>query len=289
MRVAYFPGCSLRSSGNDYDLSLRYVARVLGVDLVEIRDWTCCGAFSAQASSRLLSTALPLLNLARAERDGFDRVLAPCPDCLARFKGANMEFSNDPGLREKVDQVLDPKYRGTVRVSHPLEVFLEMGLGRIQEKVKRRLSGLKVACYYGCLLTRPAEICRFDRVDDPQSMDSIARALGARPVEWTSKTSCCGNAMTWTRSDIVLKLANDLLQAARDAGADLIATACPVCQLNLDSRQNQIEETYQVRHGIPVVYITQLMGLSFGALPREVGIQKLITSPQEALGAVGLM
>jgi heterodisulfide reductase subunit B2 len=289
MQFAYFPGCSLRSSGNDYDLSLRYVAHVLGIDLVEVRDWTCCGAFSASASSRLLSAALPLLNLSRAEQDGFDKVLAPCPDCLARFKAASLEFSGDPGLREKIDQVLDPKYRGTVTVYHPLELFLDMGLEKIGEKVKRRLSGLKVACYYGCLLNGPASVCRSDPAENPQGMDSIVRLLGAQPLQWSCKTGCCGNAMTWTRQEIVIKLANDILQAAGEAGADLIAVACPVCQLNLDGRQRQVEETYNVRYGIPILYITQLMGLAFGALPGELGIQKLITSPQEALGAVGLM
>ena len=289
MRFAYFPGCTLESSGYDYDLSFKYAAKVLGIELVEVKDWVCCGALSTNATSHLLSVAVPILNLSHAEREGFDRVITPCPACFSRFKASNVEWTKDSGLREKIDQVSDSKYRGTVRVSHPLEVFLEIGLEKIREKVRRKLSGLKIACYYGCLLTRPPEICQFDQVEDPQSMDSIIHLLGAQPVEWSFKTECCGNAMTLTRSDMVLKLSNDILRGASEAKADIIAVACPLCQANLDGRQGQIEEAYQIRYRIPVLYITQLMGLAFGANAKEVGIQKMITSPQEILGAIGLM
>ena len=176
-----------------------------------------------------------------------------------------------------------------MKVYHPLEVFLEMGMDKIREKVRKKLSGLKIACYYGCVLTRPPKVCQFDNVENPQSMDTIVRTLGAEPVPWSFKTECCGVSMTLTRSDIVLKLTNDILREAKEAGADAIAVACPLCQANLDGRQRQIEETYKTRYRIPILYITQLMGLAFGAFPKEVGIQKLITSPQEVLGSIGLM
>ena len=289
MRFAYFPGCSLSSSGYDYNLSFKYVAKALGIDLVEVRDWVCCGAVSACATSHLLSVALPALNLSHAEQDGFGKLIAPCPACLSRFKAANFEFDHDLGLKEKIHQVLDYKYEGKVRVYHPLEIFLEIGLEKVREKVRKKLSGLKIACYYGCLLTRPPEVCQFDQVEDPQSMDSMVRVLGTQPVEWSLKTECCGNAMTLTRSDMVLHLSNDILREAKEAGADIIAVACPLCQANLDGRQFQIEEKYKTSYRIPILYITQLMGLAFGAQPRELGIQKLITSPQEVLGSIGLM
>ena len=289
MRFAYFPGCSLSSSGYDYDLSLKYVARALGIDLVEVRDWVCCGASSAHATSHLVSVALPVLNLSHAEKDGFEKLIAPCLACLSRFKAANVELEHDPKLRSEIHEVFDYKYQGKVKVYHPLEVFLEMGLDKIREKIKTKLSGLKIACYYGCVLTRPPQIAQFDNVEDPQSMDSVVRILGAEPLEWSYKTECCGVSMTLTRSDIVLKLSNDILRAAKEAGANAIAVSCPLCQANLDGRQRQIEETYNVRYQIPIIYITQLMGLAFGAFPKEVGIQKLITSPREALGSVGLM
>lgn len=289
MRFAYFPGCSLSSSGYDYNLSFKYVARALGIDLVEVRDWVCCGASSAHATSHLLSVALPVLNLSHAEKDGFAKLIAPCLACLSRFKAANVELEHDASLREKIHQIFDYKYQGKVKVYHPLEVFLEIGLGKIRERVRKKLTGLKIASYYGCVLTRPPRIAQFDNVENPQSMDSIVGVLGAAPVDWSFKTECCGVSMTLTRSDIVLKLSNDILREAKEAGAEAITVCCPLCQANLDGRQQQIEEAYKTRYGIPIIYITQLMGLAFGAFPREVGIQKLITSPLEVLGPLGLM
>ena len=289
MRYAYFPGCSLSSSGYDYDLSFKFVARALGIDLVEVKDWVCCGASSAHATSHLLSVALPVLNLSHAEKDGFEKLIAPCLACLSRFKAANLELEHDFDLKKKMHEIFDYNYRGKVKVYHPLEVFLEIGLEKIRERIRKKLIGLKVACYYGCVLTRPPKIAQFDNVEDPQSMDSIIRTLGAQPVEWSFKTECCGVSMTLTRSDIVLKLSNDILREAKEAGANVIAVTCPLCQANLDGRQSQIEETYKTHYRIPILYITQLMGLAFGAFPKEVGIHKLITSPQEVLGSIGLM
>jgi heterodisulfide reductase subunit B len=289
MKYAYFPGCSLSSSGYDYHLSLKYVSRALGIDLIEVKDWVCCGASSAHATSHLLSVALPVLSLSHAEKDGFVKLIAPCLACLSRFKSANEELEHDPELKSKIHQVFDYKYQGKVKVYHPLEVFLEMGLDKIRKKIRTKLSGLKVACYYGCVLTRPPKIAQFDNVEDPQSMNDIVRILGAETIEWSFKTECCGVSMTLTRSDIVLKLSNDILHEAKEAGANAIAVCCPLCQANLDGRQRQIEETYKTRYGIPILYITQLMGLAFGAYPKEVGIQKLITSPREVLGSIGLM
>ena len=289
MKYAYFPGCSLSSSGYDYHLSLKFVAQALGIDLVEVRDWVCCGASSAHATSHLLSVALPVLNLSHVEKDGFEKLIAPCLACLSRFKAANVELEHDVDLKKRMHEIFDYKYQGKVKVYHPLEVFFEIGLEKIRERMRKKLTGLRVACYYGCVLTRPPKIARFDNVEDPQSIDSIVRTLGAQPMEWSFKTECCGVSMTLTRSDIVLKLSNDILREAKEAGANVIAVTCPLCQANLDGRQRQIEETYKTRHRIPILYITQLMGLAFGAIPKEVGIQKLITSPREVLGSIGLM
>ena len=288
-KYAYYPGCSLKATGADFDLSFRYVSRALGIDLQEVRDWVCCGASSAHSTSHLQSVALPVFTLAKAEEDGHNRVIAPCLACLARLKAANWELARDAHLRQKILSAFDYKYQGSVKVYHPLEVFLDMGMDAIREKVRKKLSGLRIACYYGCVLTRPPQVMQFDNVEDPQSMDTIVRALGAEPVDWSFKTECCGVSMTLTRTEIVLKLTNDILREAKEAGADAVAVACPLCQANLDGRQRLIEETYRTRYGLPILYITQWMGLAFGAFPREVGIQKLLTSPQEVLGSIGLM
>jgi heterodisulfide reductase subunit B len=289
MRYAYFPGCSLSSSGVEFNLSFQYVSRALGIDLVEVRDWVCCGASSAHATSHLLSVALPVLNLGHAEQDGFDRLIAPCLACMSRFKAANVELEHDPALRKKIHEVFDYKYQGKVKVLHPLEVFHEMGLDKIREKMRKKLKGLKVVCYYGCVFTRPPKVAKFDNVENPQSMDTIVNILGAEALDWSYKTECCGVSMTLTRSDIVHKLTNDILREAKATGANAVVVCCPLCQANLDGRQKQIEEMYHTHYGLPIIYITQLMGLAFGAYPKEVGIRKLITSPQEALGSIGLM
>jgi heterodisulfide reductase subunit B len=289
MRYAYYPGCSLSSSGIEFHLSFQYVARALGIELVEVKDWVCCGASSAHATSHLLSIALPVLNLSHAEKEGFDKLIAPCLACLSRFKAANVEMKNDPHLRKKIHEIFDYPYQGKVKVYHPLEVFLELGLDRIRARARKSLKGLRVACYYGCVLTRPPQIAQFDDVENPQSMDSIIQALGGETIDWSYKTECCGVSMTLTFSDIVLKLSNDILREAKEGGASAILVCCPLCQANLDGRQRQIEETYQVRYGLPILYITQVMGLSFGAYPKEVGLEKLITSPKEVLGPIGLM
>jgi len=288
-RYAYFPGCSLGSFGYDYHLSLKYVTEALGINLVEVEDWVCCGGFSAHATSHLLSIALPVLSLSHTEKAGLNQLVAPCSICVSRFKTANTELKQDADLMKKIHEIFDYKYQGKVEVYHPLEVFLEMGLDKVRERTEKKLKGLKIACYYGCLLTRPPQIAQFDKIDDPQSMDSIVRALGAETTDWSFKTKCCGGLMTLSRSDMVLKLSNDVLQGAKEAGANAIVVACPLCQANLDARQRQIEETYKTRYAIPILYFTQLMGLAFGAFPKEVGIQKLLTPPHDVLGSVGLM
>ena len=290
MRYAYFPGCSLSSSASDYDLSLKTVCRALDIELVEVRDWVCCGASSAHATSHLLSIAMPVLSLSHAEADGFERLIAPCLACLSRFKAANKEMQENPEVREKIHRAFDYQYRATVKAYHPLEVMMEEGMMQvIRSRVRKNLSGLKVACYYGCVLTRPPELTQFDICEDPQSMDNIIRVLGGEPLDWSYKTECCGVSMTLTRSDIVLKLSNDLLREAKEVGAHAIVVCCPLCQANLDTRQLQIEDKYQVRYGIPIIYFTQLMGLAFGAFPKELGLEKLITSPRDALEICGLM
>lgn len=289
MRWGYFPGCSTEDYAKDYDLSLRYVARALGIDLVEIKDWVCCGAFSASVDSHLLSVGLPLFNLSRAETQGFEKIVVPCPVCLSRLKKAHLEWAKSVSSQEKWRAILETPYEGRVKSYHPIELFLELGLERVREKRRRSLSGLKIACYYGCFLTRPPELCSFDRAENPQSLDLLLRHLGAETVDWPLKTACCGNFIGLSRSDLVQKLGNDLLKAAKEAGANALAVACPHCQTNLDMRQQQIQEIYQTRYDLPILYLTQWMGLAFGALPTEVGIEALLTSPREILGARGLI
>jgi len=271
-------------------MSFRWVCRCLGIELEEVRDWVCCGVFSARATSRLLSVAMPAINLSHAEQDGFAQLAVPCPIGLSRMKAANQELERDEVLRRRVNEVLEGEYRGTVKVVHPLEVFLnDVGLEGLGDRVSKRLRGLRVACYYGCSLTRPPEVCRFDSTEYPMSMDNTLRSVGLETVDWAYKTECCGVSMTLTQADIAVHLSRKILRAAREAGADVIAVCCPFCQANLDVRQNQIAEKCGERFNIPVFYFTQLLGIVYGAYSGELGLGRMMVSPQRALENYGIL
>lgn len=287
MKYAYYPGCSLESSAKEYDLSLRACCQFTGVELVEIPDWVCCGASSAHAMSHLLSIALPAKALIQTEAMGFHQVIAPCVACLTRLKVASMEMAEDEGLKRDVETVLESTYRGDVRVRNVLDVFHnDVGLENIRQAVVAPLKGLKVACYYGCLLTRPPHIAQFDDVENPHSMDDLMQAVGAETVDWSFKTDCCGVSMSLTETDVALLLTNKILEGARDAGADCVAVACPLCQSNLDLRQKDIGNKFGTFYNLPILYFTQLMGLAFGATARDVGLNKVIVDPYTVLGAI---
>ncbi len=290
MRYAYFPGCSLSGSAQDYDLSLKWVFRFLGIELQEVRDWVCCGASSAHATSHLLSVAIPAISLSHAEQSGFDQLTAPCLACLSRMKTANQQMGADQALKQKINDLLEDEYQGTVQVLHPLEVILkDVGLDSLGKGVQKRLSGLKVACYYGCVLTRPPKVCQFDNTEYPMSMDNILRSVGMETLDWAYKTECCGVSMTLTRADMVVHLAHKILRAAKEVGADVIAVCCPLCHANLDMRQNQIADRYGERFDIPVLYFTQLLGIVYGAYSRELGFHRLMVSPERALENYGIL
>jgi heterodisulfide reductase subunit B len=237
-----------------------------------------------------MSVAIPAISLSHAEQAGFDQLTAPCLACLSRMKRANQELQADQGLSDKVNEVLDGEYRGTVKVFHPLEVFMrDIGFDCLAERVQKRLPGLKVACYYGCALTRPLEICRFDNTEYPMSMDNVLRSVGLETLDWAYKTECCGVSMTLTRADMVVHLTHKILKAAKEAGAEVIAVCCPLCQANLDMRQYQIADKYKERFDIPVLYFTQLLGIVYGAYPGEIGLNRPMVSPQRALESYGIL
>ncbi|MBC7234449.1 MAG: CoB--CoM heterodisulfide reductase iron-sulfur subunit B family protein [Chloroflexi bacterium] len=284
MRYAYYPGCSLHASAKDYDLSARAVCAALGIELEEIPDWVCCGASSAHMTSELLGLALPVMNLVAARESGLD-VVACCAACYSRLQAANKAMNEGPEHRRKlVDEVVGSIYRGEVRVLHLLEIIVhEYGLPALRERVKANLEGLNVASYYGCLLVRPPDVVHLDDSEDPTLMDELAVALGARAVNWPYKTECCGGSLSLTRTDVVLKLCHDILRMAVDEGADCLMVACPLCQANLDLRQAQVNREYSTDFHLPVLYFTQLIGLALGIDPAELGLDKLMVSPEKIL------
>ncbi len=263
---AYYPGCSLHATAREYGLSARAVCEALGIELREVPDWNCCGASSAHASSHLLSTALAARNLALVEEMGLDEVAVPCAACYNRLAVAGHEMRQDASLADEVREVLARPLKGTATARPLLDVVVrDVGTERIRDSVKRPLEGLKVACYYGCLLVRPPRALETDeRIEDPQSLDELVRALGGEPVEWPHKTECCGAGLSLTRTDVVRKLSGDILKMARDCGADCLVCACPLCMTNLDMRQSESLKAAGEQFRMPVLYFTELMGLAMG-------------------------
>jgi heterodisulfide reductase subunit B2 len=257
LKVSYYPGCSLHGTAKEYDQSVRAVSRALGIELKEVDDWSCCGATSAHSTNFKLSVALPARNLIAAEKDAMD-VMVPCAACFNRFKTAEHQLKADKALRNEIEKIVGGKYHGGIAIRNPIDIiYKEIGLDALSGKVKKSLKGLKPVSYYGCLLLRPPEVCEFDNYENPVILDKILNTLGADARLWSYKTDCCGGSLTISKTDIVMKMVNKLMTMAREAGANCVVTACPVCMANLDMRASE-----NLR--LPVFYFTELIALALG-------------------------
>jgi heterodisulfide reductase subunit B len=253
---SYYPGCSLHGTSKEYDASTLAVCEALGIELRELPDWVCCGASSGHSLDEILNIGLPAHTLKLAEQQGLD-VAVPCAACYNRLKVAEHAIKEKESVREKMADLLEHDFQGSVAVLNLLELFRDrIGLEAIKARVTKPLTGLKVVCYYGCLLVRPAEVTCFDDPDHPVSMDAILKTAGAGVLNWSYKTECCGGSLSLTRDDIVYSLVDGIVEMAREAGAEAIVTACPLCLENLEMRQS--------RRTTPVFYFTELLGLAFG-------------------------
>ena len=258
MKVSYYPGCSLHGTGKEFDLSVKAVSQIMGIELKEIDDWSCCGASSAHATNFKLSVALPARDLMSAEKDDLADMMVPCAACFNRLKSAQHHLAKDAGLREEVEKIIGGAYRGTINVRNVIDVFYNVaGLAAISNKVSRPLTGLKTVSYYGCLLLRPPEICDFDDHENPVLLDGIMETLGAENCNWSYKADCCGGSLTISKTKYVVHLVDKLMTMAREAGANCVVTACPVCMANLDLRASESLK-------LPVFYFTELMALAMG-------------------------
>ena len=249
--ITYYPGCSLHGTAREYDESFRAVAKLLDVGLHELEDWTCCGSTSAHCTDEALAVALPVRNLRLAGK--YDReMVVPCVACYSRFKAA------EAGAKEHPEYLSSP-YEEGVHVRYALDFFgdAEM-IAKLQAKIVKPLSGLKVVCYYGCLAVRPPELTGVKNYENPEHMDRLMELLGAEALPWSYKTDCCGASLVMTRTDIVVQLSGRLLAMAKEAGADCVVTGCSMCHANLDTRQSE------GANGLPVFYFTELMGLAMG-------------------------
>jgi heterodisulfide reductase subunit B len=283
MKYAYYPGCSAHSTARDMHESALAVAGALGIDLVEPAGWICCGATAAHQTDRVLAASLPTASLLKVQDMGLDMVVN-CAACYNRMKVANHEVSTDPAMRKLVSDAVGRDYDGSVKVRHIVEVLLEdVGLDVIKDALKRSLNGLRIACYYGCLLVRPHDVTNFDDPENPTSLDRLVTAMSGVSLDWPYKVECCGGGLSMSRTDVVVSLADSIVGMAKAAGAKCIAVSCPMCQINLDMRQQDIEKQTGIRHDMPILYITQLLGLCLGISPDKLGLNKLMVSPASVI------
>jgi heterodisulfide reductase subunit B len=278
MKIAYFPGCSLHSTGAEFDVSTRKVCEALGVQLCEVKDWTCCGSSPAHQCDELMSIALPARILAlTTETEGLREVCAPCASCYSRLKFARDRLS-DPKWRRDIETVVGRPCPVDIGIFNMLDLVADkVGLEAVAARVVKPLAGLKVACYYGCLLTRPPKIVGSKDCENPTAMESIMEAVGAEPLDWNLKTFCCGAGFALTNTEVVLKLTHKVLADAAAVGAEAIVVACPLCHANLDGRQEQINAVFATDFHVPIFYFTQLMGLAFGIAPQQLAVGKHLT------------
>jgi heterodisulfide reductase subunit B len=282
IEVSYYPGCSLHGTAKEFGDSIRGVSSILGIQLHELEDWTCCGASSAHCTDEDLAIDLAARNLAIAEKDQRD-LLVPCVACYSRFKMAEKAFEEHP---EKIHF----SYKGNVPIRYVLDFFCDRPLlEEIKKKVNKPLSGLKVVCYYGCLTVRPPKVTGIKEYENPQHMDHLMELLGAEPIPWSYKTDCCGASLTLTRTDIVRKLSQRILSMAKEAEADVLVTGCQMCQANLDTRQEEVEKEAGEKYNLPILYFTELMGLAFGHKDVKKWLGHHLTDPIKVLNVKGLI
>jgi len=282
---AYFPGCSLEKMALSYHMSAVETTRKLGVELRELEDWNCCGATTYFHVDELLAYTLTARNLAMAEKQGLDLV-APCSACYKNAYFTNVYLKEDPDLADHINYALeedDLQYSGTIAVRHLMEVFVhDVGLEEVKSKVSRPLEDLRVAPYYGCQIVRPRK--NGEDVEQPQFFEDLLSAIGADPIEYYPlKIYCCGGSLILTSRRAALSMVRNLLQTAVDHDADVIATACPLCQVNLECYQNQVNQEFGTNLSIPVMYFTQLVGLAMGIDRKSLGIGKELVSATPAL------
>jgi heterodisulfide reductase subunit B2 len=283
MQFSYYPGCTLTGSAKELDESFRSVAEKIGVTLNEIPDWTCCGASSAHMVDAFLETALPAKDLLTAEKLGKD-VVAPCAGCHVRMKAASMRI-----LREKELQEQFP-FQGKIKVMSGMDMFhLSELRASLKKLVSKPLEGLRVVPYYGCYAVRPPDVVEPEDAENPVQMDHILEDLGAEVLSWPYKTDCCGGSLALARTDLVMKLSRKLLDMALLVQADAMVTFCPMCQANLDTRQEDISKDTGKLYQMPIIYLTELIGVALGDPKARSWFSKHLVSPEGVLSLKGLI
>ena len=273
MKTGIYPGCSLTGSARDYNESVYSLAEAFGIEFVQIPDWNCCGATAAHNLNKELSLALPARILALAEKNGLDEIIVPCAACYSRLVVTQHELKKDPELKNRISEVLEMEYRGSSKILNVIEWIDKYITPELDKKIVEKFDH-KVACYYGCLLVRPNKVLNYDRAEDPQTMDVVMSKLGAIPVDYPFKTECCGAGLSISRTDIVSNLSGKIIGDAEHRGAEAIIVACPMCHSNLDMRRSDINKYWKTEYQIPVIFITQAIGLAIGLSAEKIGLKR---------------
>lgn len=289
MRIAYYPGCVAQESGKELDLATRWVARKVGIDLVEFPNFSCCGSGFVDEANMTLNVAMNARNLAIAERAGLD-MLTVCSTCTGMLSLANVQLQK-PAMRARVDGALGRigvTYQGKTRVRHLLEVLHdEIGIPKLRGMVTRPLTGLKVGAFYGCHLLRPTKELASESAEEPRSFEDLIDALGATPVLYRGRVMCCGFPILFVKEPTANRIAATQIEDAKAHGADAMATPCPLCHISLDSFQNKAEKVVGHDLHMPVFHLPQLVGLALGATPEELGLPRHLVATDSALRKIG--
>lgn len=257
MEVSFYPGCTAHSTGIEYSMSLHAVVDAMEITLLEIEDWNCCGAAAAHSLNKLLGLALPARNIAKAQKRDLPLAI-PCAGCFNAIKRAQYALSNDTEMREKIEEIVGFSYRDDLEVKLMHEVILDQfHLKNLENSIRKPLTGLRVASYYGCALVRSPEVVRMGDYENPVFLDNIVELLGGTAVDWSFKTDCCGADIALSHGKIAREIADRITDSASEAEADCVMVSCGLCQINLDMRQSR-----RGRKRLPVFYFTELMGVA---------------------------
>ncbi|MCL5073005.1 MAG: CoB--CoM heterodisulfide reductase iron-sulfur subunit B family protein, partial [Actinobacteria bacterium] len=301
---AYYPGCSLNSTAMDFNISLKNLLKLLGIEFEEIDDWNCCGTTPAHNVSEELSIILSARNLLLAKKMGYENILCPCVSCYCKLLIAskiinssakpenkledsrrNLVFKELKNMGFDINQELDFRVYSIVHYLFLIKEkirnkYLEVKDEITNSKESELLKSLKPVCYYGCVLLRPGYVTKFDSIENPTSMESILKEVGIESLDFPFKTECCGAILSLTNKNIVMELSEKILSAAQDSGANCIIVCCPLCQQNLDLRQSQINKYFKSNYRIPVFYISQILGLALGLSYKNTMIDRLFVEPE---------
>lgn len=296
-RYTYYPGCTLKTTAKNFEDSTLATAKALDIELVEPDRWNCCGTVHALATDDVMHHLAPIRNMIRVEelkeqgKVDNKKMITLCAMCYNTLKRSNQLFNSDNDRKKKIHEIMfreDIKYSGNVEIVHYLEVLRELGWDKVKAAVKKPLTGLKVAPYYGCLLLRPRGI-GIDDTDNPRILEDLIEALGGEVVDFAYKQKCCGSYHTIQLKETVADLSHNILKKAEEAGANILVTACPLCEYNLGPRQTQIKKQYPTFDSIPVVYFTQLMALAFGLNKEATAFEANKPDPTSLFTVMGLM